>query len=60
MLKVGIIKHAPPEAVKCCANTVLAKKAHKQEGMMLEELQRAVNEQCLQDGQPPGFILPER
>jgi hypothetical protein len=34
MLKVGIIKHAPPEAVKCCANTVLAKKAHKQEGMM--------------------------
>ncbi|KAG2749752.1 hypothetical protein P692DRAFT_20699450, partial [Suillus brevipes Sb2] len=28
MLKAGIIEHAPPEAVKCCANTVLAKKAH--------------------------------
>jgi hypothetical protein len=27
--------------------------------MTLEELQRAVNEQCLQDGQPPAFILLE-
>ncbi|KAG2352784.1 hypothetical protein BDR07DRAFT_1497656 [Suillus spraguei] len=43
MLKAGIIEHAPLELVKCCANTVLAKKAHKQEGMMLEELQRAIN-----------------
>jgi len=59
MLKAGIIEHTPPEAVKCCANTVLAKGAHEQEGMTLEELQRAVNKQCLQDGQPPAFILPE-
>ncbi|KIK32385.1 hypothetical protein CY34DRAFT_63853, partial [Suillus luteus UH-Slu-Lm8-n1] len=28
MLEAGIIEHAPPELVKCCANTVLAKKAH--------------------------------
>ncbi|KAG2349704.1 hypothetical protein BDR05DRAFT_872250 [Suillus weaverae] len=51
MLKAGIIEHAPPEAGKCCTNTVLAKKAHKQEGMTLEELQYSVNEQCSQNGQ---------
>ncbi|KIK36028.1 hypothetical protein CY34DRAFT_61302, partial [Suillus luteus UH-Slu-Lm8-n1] len=28
MLKARIIEHALPEAAKCCANTVLAKKAH--------------------------------
>ncbi|KAG2047618.1 hypothetical protein BDR06DRAFT_840744, partial [Suillus hirtellus] len=28
MLEAGIIEHAPPKAVKCCASTVLAKKAH--------------------------------
>ncbi|KAG2063692.1 hypothetical protein BDR04DRAFT_962130, partial [Suillus decipiens] len=28
MLKAGIIEHAPPELVKCCATMVLAKKAH--------------------------------
>lgn len=60
MLKAGIIEHAPPELVKCCANTVLAKKAHEQEGMTLEELQRAVNNQCSQHDQPPAFTLPEK
>lgn len=59
MLDARIIEYAPPEAVKCCASTVLTKKAHKQEGMMLEELQRAVNEQCKQHGQTPAFTLPE-
>lgn len=38
MLEAGIIEHAPPEAVKCCTNTVLAKKVHEQEGMTLEDL----------------------
>ncbi|KAG2345882.1 hypothetical protein BDR05DRAFT_879154, partial [Suillus weaverae] len=28
MLTAGIIEKAPPEAVKCCATTVLAQKAH--------------------------------
>ncbi|KAG2063864.1 hypothetical protein BDR04DRAFT_1036915, partial [Suillus decipiens] len=28
MLAAGIIERAPPEAVKCCATTVLAQKAH--------------------------------
>ncbi|KAG2058755.1 hypothetical protein BDR06DRAFT_831867, partial [Suillus hirtellus] len=28
MLAAGIIKRAPPDAVKCCATTVLAQKAH--------------------------------
>ena len=60
MLEAGIIEHAPPELVKCCATTVLAKKAHEQEGMTLEDLQRAVNDQCQQQGQPPAFTLPER
>jgi len=60
MLKAGIIEHTPPELIKCCTNTVLAKKVHKQEGMMLEELQRVVNNQCLQHDQPPAFTLPEK
>ena len=60
MLEAGIIEHTPPELVKCCANTVLAKKAHEQEGMTLEKLQHAVNEQCLRHNQPPAFTLPER
>lgn len=59
MLEAGIIEHAPPELVKCCANTVLAKKAHEQEGMTLEELQHAVNEQCVAQDHPPAFMLPE-
>ncbi|KIK41124.1 hypothetical protein CY34DRAFT_50881, partial [Suillus luteus UH-Slu-Lm8-n1] len=28
MLAAGIIERAPPDAVKCCATTVLAQKAH--------------------------------
>jgi hypothetical protein len=59
MIEAGIIEHAPPELVKCCTNTVLAKKAHEQEGMTLEELQCAVNDQCLRHNQPPVFMLPE-
>jgi hypothetical protein len=60
MLAAGIIERAPPDAVKCCATTVLAQKAHKRGGLMLEELQYKVNEQCMKDGHPPAFKLPER
>jgi hypothetical protein len=60
MLAAGIIERAPPDAVKCCATTVLAQKAHKHGGLMLEELQYKVNEQCTKDGHPPAFKLPER
>jgi hypothetical protein len=60
MIEAGIIKHAPPELVKCCVNMVLAKKAHEQEGMTLEELQCAINDQYLRHNQPPAFTLPER
>jgi hypothetical protein len=60
MLAAGIIEKAPAELVKCCATTVLAQKAHEQGGLTLEELQRRVNEQCMQQGQPPAFTLPQR
>jgi len=59
MLAAGIIKRAPPDAVKCCATTVLAQKAHEHGGLTLEELQYKVNEQCTKDGHPPAFKLPE-
>ncbi|KAG2135238.1 uncharacterized protein EDB93DRAFT_1107202 [Suillus bovinus] len=59
MLEVDIIEYTPPKAVKCCANMILAKKVYEQEGMILEELQYTVNEQCSQNGQPPAFMLPE-
>ncbi|KAG0701844.1 hypothetical protein DFH29DRAFT_999831 [Suillus ampliporus] len=38
MLTAGIIEHAPPDLIKCAATTVLAKKAHEQGGLSLEEL----------------------
>jgi hypothetical protein len=59
MLMAGIIKKVPADAVKCCATTVLAQKAHEQGGLTLEELQYWVNEQCAQHGKPPAFTLPE-
>jgi len=59
MLAAGIIEKAPPEAVKCCATTVLAQKAHEQGGLTLEELQHRVNEQCKQHGRQPVFTIPE-
>ncbi|KAG1774665.1 hypothetical protein EV702DRAFT_1237852 [Suillus placidus] len=58
MLAAGIIKKAPPEAVKCCATTVLAQKAHEHGGLTLKELQHRVNEQCAQNRKPPAFTLP--
>ncbi|KAG1721399.1 hypothetical protein EDD22DRAFT_854399 [Suillus occidentalis] len=39
MIAAGIIEKAPPDLVKCAATTVLAKKAHEQGGLTLEELQ---------------------
>lgn len=60
MLAAGIIERAPPDLIKCAATTVLAKKAHEQGGLTLEELRHRVNAQCQQDGLPPAFALPER
>lgn len=59
MLEAGIIERAPPEAVKCCATTVLAQKAHEQGGLTIDKLKYRINEQCAQEGQPPAFVLPE-
>jgi hypothetical protein len=60
MLAAGIIEKAPAELVKCCATMVLVQKAHEQGGLTLEELQHKVNEQYVQQGQPPVFTLPKR
>ncbi|KAG1841586.1 hypothetical protein F4604DRAFT_1939409 [Suillus subluteus] len=60
MLEAGIIEWAPPDAVKCCATTVLAQKTHEQKGLTLDELRHRINEQCEQEGRPPAFELPER
>ncbi|KAG1845764.1 hypothetical protein C8R48DRAFT_616945 [Suillus tomentosus] len=40
MLTAGIIERAPPDLIKCAATTVLAKKAHEQQGLTLEELRQ--------------------
>jgi hypothetical protein len=60
MLEAGIIEACKPEDVKCISATTLAQKAHEGKGLMLEELQHRVNDECTTHGIEPKFDLPPR
>lgn len=60
MLKADIIEQCPPDQVKCVSPTTLAQKTHTGSGLMLEELQHRVNDECTLHGFDPIFCLPPR
>ena len=60
MLEVGVIIPIPVSKVKCVSPTTLVQKAHKGGGLTLEELQRRLNDQCINAGLPARFDLPPR
>ena len=60
MLKAGIIEQCLPDQVKCVSPTTLAQKAHTNSGLVLEELQHRVNDECIAHGYEPAFNLPPR
>ena len=60
MLEAGIIEQCSPDQVKCVSPTTLAQKAHAGAGLMLEELQHRVNDECISNGYEPFFGLPPR
>ena len=60
MLEAGVIEACKPEDVKCISATTLAQKAHEAKGLVLEELQHRVNDECINHGMEPKFDLPPR
>jgi hypothetical protein len=58
MLETGIIEHADPAKIKCISPTTLGQKQHDGAGLMLEELQRKVNDECITAGLKPHFQVP--
>lgn len=54
MLDAGVIAPCHPSEVKCVSPITLAKKAHDNEGLTLQELQYRVEEQCRAAGLPPS------
>ena len=59
MLEAGLIEQAPIEQIQHIAPTVLTQKTHDATGgMTLEDLQRALNEQCEAAGIAPQFNPP--
>jgi hypothetical protein len=60
MLGAGIIEQCSPDQVKCVSPTTLAQKAHAGSGLMLEELQHRVNDECIASGFETFFDLPPR
>jgi hypothetical protein len=60
MLEAGIIECANPARIKCVSPTMLGQKQHDGPGLMLEELQHKVNEECEVAGLTPHFqVLPK-
>ena len=55
MLEAGIIAPINHSEVKCCGATTWAKKAHEGTGLILEELQCRVNNECVAAGIPSVF-----
>jgi transposase InsO family protein len=55
MLNADIIEPIAHQDVKCCGATTLARKAHEGTGLVLEELQHRVNNQCVEAGFPSAF-----
>ena len=60
MLEAGIIEQCLPDQVKCASPTTLAQKTHTGAGLVLEELQHRVNDQCITQGFKPLFNLAPR
>jgi hypothetical protein len=60
MLEADIIEPCSPEDVKCVSPTTLAQKTHQGKGLMLEELQHRVNDECISHGMEQKFNLPPR
>jgi transposase InsO family protein len=60
MLEAGVIEACNPEDVKCVSATTLAQKTHEGKGLVLEELQHRVNDECITQGFEPRFDLPPR
>lgn len=60
MLEAGIIEQCLPDQVKCASPTTLAQKAHTGTGLVLEELQHRVNDECITHGYNQFFNLPPR
>ena len=60
MLKAGVIEQCLPDQVKCVSPTTLAQKTHTNSGLILEELQHRVNDECISHGYKPAFHLPPR
>ena len=58
MLEAGVIRKIHPRDVWCVAQTVLAQKTHKGEGLTLDELKHCVNNQCIEHGLPSEFEMP--
>ena len=58
MLATDIIEPIDYQDVKCCSATTLAQKAHDRGGLMLEELQHKVNDECIAAGLDRVFDLP--
>ena len=55
MLAVGIVRPITHQDVKCCGATMLAKKTHEGDGLMLNTLQHHLNDQCIAAGFPSAF-----
>jgi len=60
MLDANIIEPCEPGQVKCVSPTTLAQKTHQGTGLMLDELQHQVNDECVRNGMEPHFPLPPR
>jgi len=57
MLEAGVIHQIHPRDVCFVAQTVLAQKAHKGQGLAIDELKHRVNDQCIVNDLPPEFEL---
>ncbi|ESK81436.1 krab-a domain-containing protein [Moniliophthora roreri MCA 2997] len=61
LIVAGVIAQCMPNKVKCISPTILAKKAHEGGGLLLEELQHRINDQCVAAGLENQFKnLPPR
>jgi len=59
-LDTDIIEPCEPGQVKCMSPTTLAQKTHEGAGLTLEELQHCINNECVNNGLEPHFLLPPR
>ena len=60
MLDANIIEPCELGQVKCVSPTILAQKTHEGAGLMLDELQHWVNDECIHNGLQPHFPLLPR